>query len=84
MWTNSGLSARSSSGPSGVALLCGRVAGLSPRQRSLCRSSPDAMVAIGTGLRLALQECQHQFRHERWNCSSAPHAAAHATPLLVR
>ncbi|XP_034237479.1 protein Wnt-7b-like [Thrips palmi] len=43
------------------------------------------MAAVGSGLRLALQECQHQFRHERWNCSAPPHAShASSMPLVIR
>lgn len=80
------------SGAEGQAsLLCSRVAGLSPRQRALCRSAPDAIVAIGTGLRLGMLECQHQFRHERWNCSAAPTPSSghgpshgHGLPLVIR
>jgi hypothetical protein len=51
-------------------VICGRIPGLTARQREMCRSSPDAMVAVGDGVRLGTVECQEQFRHRRWNCSA--------------
>jgi len=53
----------------GASIICNRIPGLSPRQRTLCQGHPDAMVAAGDGAKLALGECRRQFRDERWNCS---------------
>ena len=52
-----------------ASVICNFMPGLSPHQRLLCRTYPDAMVAIGDGARIALGECQFQFRFSRWNCS---------------
>lgn len=35
----------------GAALVCARAAGLTERQRAMCRASPAAVAAIGDGLR---------------------------------
>ncbi|XP_008313492.1 protein Wnt-16 [Cynoglossus semilaevis] len=43
---------------------------LSHRQRELCRKKPFLLPSIQDGARLAIRECQNQFRHERWNCST--------------
>ncbi|XP_029019245.1 protein Wnt-16 [Betta splendens] len=43
---------------------------LSPRQRDLCRRKRFLLPSIQDGARLAVAECQNQFRHERWNCST--------------
>ncbi|KAK9712767.1 wnt family [Popillia japonica] len=51
-------------------VFCNRVPGLTPQQRDMCRASPDAMVAVGDGIRLATSECRYQFRHHRWNCTA--------------
>ncbi|KAG8193079.1 hypothetical protein JTE90_017830 [Oedothorax gibbosus] len=50
-------------------LLCGTVPGLARRQRDMCRRHPDLLSSVGRGARLGALECQHQFRHHRWNCS---------------
>lgn len=44
---------------------------LSPRQRDLCRKKPFLLPSIQDGAQLAVSECQSQFRHERWNCSTS-------------
>ena len=51
------------------AAVCGRIPGLLKNQRELCKKAPHAMPAVGEGAELGLQECRHQFRHHRWNCS---------------
>ncbi|XP_033471050.1 protein Wnt-16 [Epinephelus lanceolatus] len=43
---------------------------LSHRQRELCRKKPFLLPSIQDGAQLAIAECQSQFRHERWNCST--------------
>uniref|UniRef100_A0A3Q3MD58 Protein Wnt n=1 Tax=Labrus bergylta TaxID=56723 RepID=A0A3Q3MD58_9LABR len=44
---------------------------LSHKQRELCRKKPFLLPSIQDGARLAVSECQSQFRHERWNCSTS-------------
>jgi len=51
-------------------LICSRIPGLTARQRRLCSTKPDAMVAISNGAKLGLAECQQQFKHHRWNCTA--------------
>jgi wingless-type MMTV integration site family, member 7 len=54
----------------GAHVICGRIPGLTPRQRDLCRASPDAIAAVSEGARVGTLECRFQFRHHRWNCST--------------
>ncbi|XP_034237500.1 protein Wnt-10b-like [Thrips palmi] len=51
-------------------LLCRTLAGLSRDQQALCRRQPDATWTALQGLRMAHNECQLQFRSQRWNCST--------------
>ncbi|TKS90348.1 EGF-like and X-link domain-containing adhesion molecule 2 Fasciclin [Collichthys lucidus] len=39
-------------------------------RRDLCRKKLFLLPSIQDGARLAITECQSQFRHERWNCST--------------
>merc|ERR1719433_2133450 len=50
--------------------LCNRIKGLSPGQQKLCLLYTDHMVHVGRGARSGIGECQFQFRHRRWNCST--------------
>jgi len=52
-----------------VDTVCRRLAGLTRRQRRVCRRNVEIMVGVKNGAQLAIDECQHQFRHRRWNCS---------------
>ncbi|XP_068083606.1 protein Wnt-7b [Anabrus simplex] len=54
----------------GAHVICSRIPGLTARQRDMCRQAPDAMVAVGDGVKLGVMECQEQFRNRRWNCSA--------------
>ncbi|OWR48186.1 Wnt-5b like protein, partial [Danaus plexippus plexippus] len=49
--------------------MCSKIVGLTPGQRRICRRHKDHMPAVGLGVRKGIQECQHQFRDRRWNCS---------------
>ncbi|XP_053693451.1 protein Wnt-5 [Sabethes cyaneus] len=50
--------------------LCYKVSGLSGGQQKLCAQHTSVMPAISRGARAAIQECKHQFKHRRWNCTT--------------
>lgn len=53
----------------GAQVICNRIVGLTAGQRRICAAAPDAMAAVGHGIRMAKQECQQQFSTHRWNCT---------------
>ena len=42
---------------------------LTIEQRLYCQTNPKIFAIINRSLRLAIDECQYQFRNQRWNCS---------------
>ena len=54
----------------GANIICNKIPGLAPRPRAICQSRPDAIIAIGEGAQMGINECQYQFRFGRWNCSA--------------
>ncbi|KAK0400342.1 hypothetical protein QR680_003456 [Steinernema hermaphroditum] len=50
-------------------LLCDRLPGLNPVQKTMCEQHPLAMPSVARGARDSLYECQMKFKNERWNCS---------------
>ncbi|CAG9784628.1 unnamed protein product [Diatraea saccharalis] len=40
------------------------------KQRRLARENPGVLAAVAKGANMAVAECQHQFKHRRWNCST--------------
>ncbi|CAG2175619.1 unnamed protein product, partial [Oppiella nova] len=50
-------------------LICDRIPGLTPKQLQICHRMPQSLAIISSGVRMATNECQRQFRHKRWNCS---------------
>ncbi|XP_059832438.1 protein Wnt-2 [Hypanus sabinus] len=57
-------------GALGTRVICDNIPGLVSRQRQLCHKHPDTMQSIGDGAKEWIAECQHQFRHHRWNCNT--------------
>ena len=53
-----------------AAGLCNQITGLSSGQKKLCMLYTDHMMHVGRGARNGITECQFQFRHNRWNCST--------------
>ena len=58
------------SGSATTNVICNRIPDLTPKQRAICNSRPDAMAAVGDGDQLALLECRFQMRFNRWNCTN--------------
>ncbi|KDR10543.1 Protein Wnt-5a [Zootermopsis nevadensis] len=65
----------------GASPLCTQISGLSPGQTKLCQLYQDHMSGVGRGARAGIAECQWQFRHRRWNCSTA-HDSSLFGPML--
>uniref|UniRef100_A0A0K0FDY6 Protein Wnt n=1 Tax=Strongyloides venezuelensis TaxID=75913 RepID=A0A0K0FDY6_STRVS len=51
---------------------CMALEGLSPGQARICELFKDHMPAVNQGATLAMEECTHQFKNDRWNCSAPP------------
>jgi len=49
---------------------CDQLGGLVKQQRQICKRNIDMMDAVKAGAVNAIGECQYQFRHRRWNCST--------------
>lgn len=48
---------------------CATLSGLAERQKRICRRNVEVMAAVKDGAHMAIEECQHQFKDRRWNCS---------------
>ncbi|XP_034719781.1 protein Wnt-16 [Etheostoma cragini] len=70
MWLGMGPSSVLSPGPVPDSRVCADLP-LTPRQREICRKKPSLLPSVRDAARLAIAECQNQFQHERWNCSTS-------------
>ncbi|GLD58747.1 protein Wnt-5a-like protein, partial [Lates japonicus] len=59
----------------GAQPLCSQLVGLSQGQKKLCQLYQDHMQYIGEGAKTGIRECQYQFRHRRWNCSTVDNSS---------
>ncbi|KAK6642329.1 hypothetical protein RUM43_003830 [Polyplax serrata] len=49
---------------------CHNLSYLAPKQKELCTLSENYLTAVSMGARMGIEECQHQFKNSRWNCST--------------
>lgn len=52
--------------------VCGAIPGLVAQQIEVCMKHPGTIRSVSDGARRGIQECQFQFRNERWNCTTSP------------
>ncbi|XP_006633328.1 protein Wnt-2 [Lepisosteus oculatus] len=71
-------------GTLGSQVMCDNIPGLANKQRQLCRQHPKIMHCIGAGIKDWIEECQHQFQHHRWNCSTISRDHTLFGKLLLR
>ncbi|XP_069499747.1 protein Wnt-5a isoform X2 [Ambystoma mexicanum] len=67
----------------GAQPLCSQLPGLSPGQKKLCQLYQDHMPYIGEGAKTGIKECQYQFRHRRWNCSTVDNASVFGRVMQI-
>lgn len=58
--------------PPDTSGVCTTVPGLVTQQLQMCESNPRVIHAVSEGARRGIHECQHQFKYERWNCTTMP------------
>lgn len=51
--------------------ICRKSRRLRGKLADICRNEPALLKQISNGVLLGQKECQHQFRHRRWNCTSS-------------
>lgn len=49
--------------------ICRRTKSAGGEYTELCQTQPEIIKEVAKGARLGIRECQHQFRHQRWNCT---------------
>lgn len=63
-------------------ILCASIPGLVPKQLRFCRNYVEIMPSVAEGVRISIEECQHQFRGRRWNCTTINNSLAIFGPVL--
>lgn len=50
--------------------ICKKTKRLRGKMADMCHNKPVLIQQITTGVALGQRECQYQFRHRKWNCTS--------------
>lgn len=58
---------------------CKNFKGLTQGQTKLCELYTDHVTAISKGARIAIMECQWQFRFNQWNCSTISNSTVYGS-----
>jgi len=64
--------------------VCSALPGLASKQVDVCMRHPNAIYSVSDGAKKAIEQCQYQFRHERWNCSVMENEQSVFGPTLDR
>lgn len=51
-------------------LICKKTRRLRGKYVEMCKNETYMMREISRGISMGFKECEHQFKHHRWNCSS--------------
>ncbi|OWF55275.1 protein Wnt-6-like isoform X1 [Mizuhopecten yessoensis] len=51
--------------------ICRKSRRLAGKQREICRNEIEIVEEVANGAKLALAECQYQFRNRKWNCTTS-------------
>ncbi|XP_076458512.1 protein Wnt-1-like [Babylonia areolata] len=57
---------------------------LTRRQRKLLGRNPGTLLAVAQGARMAIEECQFQFRYSRWSCPTLGDGSASVFGRIVQ
>jgi hypothetical protein len=49
---------------------CSQINVLAPHQQLICSKSRSVIEVVTAGASVGIEECQHQFREHRWNCTT--------------
>ena len=50
--------------------ICRKSRRLAGKQREICRKEIEIVEEVANGAKIALSECQYQFKQRRWNCTT--------------
>lgn len=64
--------------------ICSALPGLASKQVDVCMKHPNAIYSVSDGAKKAIEQCQFEFRHERWNCSVMENEQSVFGPTLDR
>ena len=51
--------------------ICRKSRRLAGKQRYICRREKEIVSEVAHGAKVAIAECQFQFKNRRWNCTTA-------------
>ena len=57
--------------------ICRKSRTIGGKQHEICQKQPEIVREVANGARMSIQECQVQFSHRRWNCSTTHKRSLH-------